>query len=86
MANPLAIGDVAALANYQDAIDLARLITEELPHVLAVGNVAEPLVREFGFPHRDLLTAEAGRSSERASLLQRQKRLTAKECERLRQS
>jgi beta-aspartyl-peptidase (threonine type) len=55
----LASGAMAALTGYQDAIDLARLVMEQLPHVLVVGNGAERLAREFGFPRRDLLTAEA---------------------------
>jgi len=55
----LATGAVAALHNYQNAIDLARIVMERLPHVLIVGAGAEQLAREAGFERRDLLTPEA---------------------------
>jgi beta-aspartyl-peptidase (threonine type) len=55
----LATGAVAALRNYQNAIDLARIVMEQLPHVLIVGGGAEQLAREAGFEKRDLLTPEA---------------------------
>jgi beta-aspartyl-peptidase (threonine type) len=55
----LATGAVAALTGYQDAIDLARLVMDELPHVLVAGSGAARLASEFGFPRRDLLTPEA---------------------------
>src|SRR4051812_6625613 len=55
----LATGAVAALRNYQNAIDLARIVMEQLPHVLIVGAGAEQLAREAGLERRDLLTPEA---------------------------
>lgn len=55
----LATGAVAALRNYQDAIDLARIVMEQLPHVLIVGGGAEQLAQEAGLHKRDLLTPEA---------------------------
>ncbi len=55
----LATGAVAALRNYQDAIDLAKIVMERLPHVLIVGDGAEQLAREAGLEKRDLLTREA---------------------------
>src|SRR5215213_7256806 len=55
----LATGAVAALQGFQDAIDLARVVMDELPHVLVVGPGAERLAREAGFQRRDLLTPEA---------------------------
>lgn len=55
----LATGAVAALKGHQDAIDLARVVMEQLPHVLIVGSGAERLALEAGIPSRDLLTAAA---------------------------
>ncbi len=55
----LATGAVAALRNYQEAIDLARVVMTELPHVLIAGAGAEKLAEETGFPRRELLTPEA---------------------------
>jgi L-asparaginase / beta-aspartyl-peptidase len=55
----LATGAVAALHGYQDAITLARVVMDELPHVLVVGPGAARLASEAGFRPRDLLTAEA---------------------------
>lgn len=55
----LATGAVAALKGHQDAIDLARVVMDELPHVLVVGSGAERLASESGFPQRDLLTTTA---------------------------
>jgi beta-aspartyl-peptidase (threonine type) len=55
----LATGAVAALQGYQDAIDLARVVMDELPHVLIVGAGAQRLAAESGLPPRDLLTPEA---------------------------
>lgn len=55
----LATGAVAALKGHQDAIDLARVVMEQLPHVLVVGAGAERLASEAGLPQRDLLTAAA---------------------------
>src|SRR5918993_3022785 len=55
----LGSGAVAALHGYQDAIALARVVMDELPHVLVVGSGADRLAGEAGFERRDLLTAEA---------------------------
>ena len=55
----LASGAVAALRDHQDAIDLARTVMEDLPHVLIVGDGARLLASETGMPGRDLLTPEA---------------------------
>ncbi len=55
----LASGAVAALQGYQDAIDLARVVMDELPHVLIAGCGASRLAAEAGFTSRDLLTPEA---------------------------
>jgi L-asparaginase / beta-aspartyl-peptidase len=55
----LATGAVAALKGYQEAIDLARIVMEELPHVLIVGSGAERLAREYGLTPRELLTPAA---------------------------
>lgn len=55
----LATGAVAALRNYQDAIDAARTVMETLPHVLIVGGGAEMFARESGLAPSDLLTPEA---------------------------
>ncbi|MGH2615858.1 MAG: N(4)-(beta-N-acetylglucosaminyl)-L-asparaginase [Thermomicrobiales bacterium] len=55
----LATGAVAALTGHQDAIDLARVVMDEVPHVLIVGEGANRLAIESGLPHRDLLTPEA---------------------------
>ena len=55
----LATGAVAALKGHQDAIDLARVVMEQLPHVLIVGAGAERLAQEAGIPSCDPLTADA---------------------------
>ncbi|HEX3301451.1 MAG TPA: N(4)-(beta-N-acetylglucosaminyl)-L-asparaginase [Thermomicrobiales bacterium] len=55
----LRAGSVGALKNHQDAIDLARCVMEELPHVLIVGDGAERFAGEQQLPKVDLLTDEA---------------------------
>src|SRR4051812_33844911 len=55
----LATGAVAALRDYQNAIELARFVMDRLPHVLIVGGGAGQLAREAGFEKRELLTPEA---------------------------
>jgi L-asparaginase / beta-aspartyl-peptidase len=55
----LATGAVAAVQGYQDAISLARVVMDELPHVLVVGPGAGLLAGEAGFRTKDLLTPEA---------------------------
>ena len=52
----LRAGSVGALMHHQDAIELARLVMDELPHVLIVGQAAERLAQEVGLPQIDLLT------------------------------
>ena len=54
----LETGAVAALHGYQDAIALARVVMDELPHVLVVGSGASRLANEAGFQRQDLLTPE----------------------------
>ena len=56
----LRAGSVGALKNHQDAIELARRVMDELPHVLIAGAGAERLAREIGLPEVALLT-EASR-------------------------
>ena len=51
----LATGAVAAMHGYQDAISLARVVMDELPHVLVVGPGAGRLASEAGFRPQDLL-------------------------------
>jgi beta-aspartyl-peptidase (threonine type) len=58
----LRAGSVGALKNHQDAIELARRVMDELPHVLIVGDGAERLAREVGLPSSNLLT-EASRDT-----------------------
>jgi L-asparaginase / beta-aspartyl-peptidase len=55
----LATGAVTALQGYQDAIALARMVMDELPHVLVVGSAAGRLASEAGFQSQDLLTPES---------------------------
>ncbi len=55
----LATGAVAAMQDHQHAIDVARLVMNELPHVLIVGTGASRLADESGMARRDLLTPEA---------------------------
>jgi beta-aspartyl-peptidase (threonine type) len=55
----LRAGSVGALKHHQDAIELARRVMDELPHVLVVGDGAARLAREVGLPERDLRTEEA---------------------------
>lgn len=55
----LRAGSVGALHNVQDAIDLAKVVMDQLPHVLIVGTGADRLAAETGFVQRELLTDEA---------------------------
>lgn len=55
----LATGAVGGLRDYQDAIELARRVMEELPHVLIVGDGAHRLAGEVGLTPRALLTPAA---------------------------
>lgn len=55
----LRAGAVGALRGYQDAIDLARQVMDDLPHVLIAGEGASRLAAESGYEPKDLLTAEA---------------------------
>jgi beta-aspartyl-peptidase (threonine type) len=55
----LRAGSVGALQGYQDAVDLARRVMDELPHVLIAGEGAARLARESGLLPVDLLTPEA---------------------------
>ncbi|MDQ3043937.1 MAG: N(4)-(beta-N-acetylglucosaminyl)-L-asparaginase [Chloroflexota bacterium] len=57
----LRAGSVGALQGYQDAIDLARRVMDDLPHVLIAGAGAARLAGESGFTPRDLSTPEAMR-------------------------
>jgi beta-aspartyl-peptidase (threonine type) len=54
----LRAGAVGALQGYQDAVDLARRVMEELPHVLIAGPGAARLAAEVGFESKNLLTPE----------------------------
>lgn len=56
----LRAGAVGALKHHQDAIELARRVMDELPHVLIAGSGAERLANEVGLPEVELLT-EASR-------------------------
>jgi beta-aspartyl-peptidase (threonine type) len=55
-------GAVGALRGYRAAITLARLVMEQLPHVLIVGEGAARFARECDLPAEDLLTAAARRT------------------------
>lgn len=55
----LAAGAVAALQGIQDAIDVAKVAMDELPHVLIAGPGASRLAGERGFSAKELLTDEA---------------------------
>jgi beta-aspartyl-peptidase (threonine type) len=55
----LRAGAVGALHGYQDAIELARKVMEDLPHVLIVGAGADQFAAEVGLPPTDLLTEAA---------------------------
>ncbi|HYI26100.1 MAG TPA: N(4)-(beta-N-acetylglucosaminyl)-L-asparaginase [Thermomicrobiales bacterium] len=57
----LRAGSVGALKGYQDAVDLARQVMDDLPHVLIAGEGAARLASEAGFTPRYLLTPEAER-------------------------
>lgn len=54
-------GAIGALQGYQDAIDLARAVMDELPHVLIAGEGAGRLATELGFSPKNLLTPESER-------------------------
>lgn len=55
----LRAGSVGALRGHQDAIELARRVMDELPHVLLAGAGADRFAEEIGLPALDLLTEEA---------------------------
>ena len=55
----LRAGSVGALHNHQDAIDLARAVMDQLPHVLITGAGADRFALEQGLAQIDLLTPEA---------------------------
>ena len=55
----LRAGSVGALRNHQAAIELARQVMEELPHVLITGAGAERFAKECDLLEVDLLTPEA---------------------------
>jgi len=54
----LRAGAVGALQGYQDAVDLARKVMEELPHVLIAGSGTARFANELGFEPKNLLTPE----------------------------
>src|SRR5687767_11603831 len=55
----LRAGAVGALTGYQDAIELARRVMDDLPHSLIVGAGANRLAGETGLTPSNLLTPEA---------------------------
>jgi beta-aspartyl-peptidase (threonine type) len=55
----LRAGSIGALKNHQDAIELAKRVMDELPHVLVVGDGAERFAGEQGLARVNLLTDEA---------------------------
>jgi beta-aspartyl-peptidase (threonine type) len=55
----LRAGSVGALKNHQDAIELAKRVMDDLPHVLIVGEGANRLAREVGLPELNLLTQDS---------------------------
>ena len=55
----LRAGSVGALHGYQDAVALARIVMDTMPHVLIVGAGADRLASETGLDRVDLLTDEA---------------------------
>lgn len=55
----LAAGAVGAVHNYEHVISLARMVMDELPHVMLVGPGAERFAAEMGMEQRDLLTEKA---------------------------
>jgi len=57
----LRAGAVGALKGYGDAIELARRVMEELPHVLIAGEGAARFAAEMGLEPMELLTPEAER-------------------------
>ncbi len=57
----LTAGAVGGLQGYQDAIELARMVMEELPHSLITGDGAARFASEMGMSSVDLLTEEARR-------------------------
>ncbi len=57
--NGLRAGSVGALHGYQDAVALARVVMDTMPHVLIVGAGADRLAAETGLSPTDLRTEEA---------------------------
>lgn len=55
----LRAGSVGALHDHQDAIELARAVMDQLPHVLIVGAGADRFAGEQKLPQVELLTEEA---------------------------
>ncbi|MCB0479579.1 MAG: N(4)-(beta-N-acetylglucosaminyl)-L-asparaginase [Crocinitomicaceae bacterium] len=52
-------GAVACLTDIEHPISVARKVMEDTPHVMLVGKGAYDFALEKGFPHKNLLTAEA---------------------------
>ena len=57
----LTAGAVGGLRGYQDAVELARKVMEELPHSLITGDGTTQFAAEMGFPPVGLLTDDARR-------------------------
>ena len=55
----LAAGAVAGLKGFANPVSVARRVMTDLPHVLLVGVGAARFAAECGFPHAELLAAEA---------------------------
>ncbi len=55
----LTAGAVGGLQDYQDAVELARMVMEELPHSLIVGDGAKRFASEMGKLPVELLTEDA---------------------------
>ncbi len=55
----LSAGAVGAVHNYEHVITLARMVMDELPHVMLVGPGAERFAAEMGMEQRALLTDKA---------------------------
>lgn len=57
----LRAGAVGGLQGYQDAIDLARAVMDQLPHSFIAGDGGRRLAQELGFEAKDLLDPETER-------------------------
>ncbi len=74
--NTLNAGSVAGVTDIKHPISVARLVMDETPHVMLVGNGARQFAIEKGFPDENLLTPRAEKAWERWKEKQQAEKIT----------